>query len=104
MDIKTYIVTRKEDIKNIKVKPRLREINITKDFIHSIIGPRRSGKTYYLYYLIKKLNLNEEDYLFVNFEDYVDFKDPFDLLIYHKEIYVKDLEYIFFDEIQSLNN
>ncbi|BFI73525.1 uncharacterized ATPase, AAA superfamily [Nanoarchaeota archaeon] len=104
MDIKTYLVTKKEDIKNINVKPRLKEINITKDFIHSIIGPRRSGKSFYLYYLIKKLNLKEEDYLFVNFEDYVDFKDPFDFLIYHKEIYGKDPEYLFFDEIQNLNN
>ena len=37
-----------------------------------IMGPRRSGKTYYLYLLIKKLilsGINKQRILYINFED-----------------------------------
>ncbi len=104
MKIKKYILTKKDDIKNIKVKPRQKEIEFTKEFISSIVGPRRAGKTYFLYYVIKKLNLKEDKYLFVNFEDYVDFTDPFEFLTCHKEIYGNTPEFIFLDEIQSLKS
>ncbi len=103
MKIDRYIVTRKEIINGINVLPRLKKIRLNKNFIISIIGPRRAGKTYFLYYLIKNLNLKDEDYLFINFEDYIDFKNPFEFIVKHKEIYGKEPEYIFLDEVQSLN-
>ncbi len=46
--------------------------------------------------------MRDEDYLFVNFEDYIEFKNPYDFLIAHEEIYGKEPRYIFLDEIQSL--
>lgn len=38
----------------------------------TILGPRRSGKTYYLFYLIKKLfqkGIEKQRILYINFED-----------------------------------
>ena len=46
--------------------------------------------------------MRDEDYLFVNFEDYIEFKNPYDFLIAYEEIYGKEPRYIFLDEIQSL--
>jgi predicted AAA+ superfamily ATPase len=54
MEIREYLLTKKEDIKSIEVKERLKDINENKNFIISIIGPRRAGKTYFLYNFIKK--------------------------------------------------
>jgi len=104
MNIKTYLLDKKEDIKNVEVKRRLIDIAETKNFIVSVIGPRRAGKTYLLYHFIKNVRMiNEEDYLFVNFEDYFEMDDPLSLPIVHKEIYGKLPQYLFFDEIQALD-
>ncbi|MGC8662077.1 MAG: ATP-binding protein [Nitrososphaeria archaeon] len=104
MDIRSYLITRKERIDSINVVPRASTASFTKDLITSIIGPRRSGKTFYLYYLIKSLNLKKEDYLFINFEEVFDRVDAENLVFIHKEIYGKEPEYLFFDEVQSLNS
>jgi predicted AAA+ superfamily ATPase len=61
-------VDKKEDIKKLNVVKR-KIGKPTKDFAIAIIGPRRAGKTFACYYLIKKLNLKDSEYLFVNFED-----------------------------------
>lgn len=104
MDIRSYLITRKEQIDSMNVVPRAETAAFNKNLITSIIGPRRSGKTFYLYYLIKKLNLKKEDYLFINFEEVFDRLDAENLVYIHREIYGKDPEYLFFDEVQSLNN
>ncbi|MEM0480725.1 MAG: ATP-binding protein [Candidatus Aenigmatarchaeota archaeon] len=96
-----YIIDRKRDIEKIDVKERLIKINPTKDFIISIIGPRRAGKTYFLYHFIKE-NLKEEDYLFVNFEEIEGTLEEF--VKKHQEIYGKLPEYLLLDEIQALKN
>ena len=64
-----YLIDRKEDIKPLDVKERPIKLKLTKDFIISIIGPRRAGKTYLLYHFIKNNNLKDEEYIFVNFEE-----------------------------------
>jgi len=101
-DIHSYLITRKNDIKLLDVKERLIEIKPTKDFILSIIGPRRSGKTYLLYFFIKDISLSDSDYLFVNFEE-IEGRIS-DFITAHQEIYGKYPEYLFLDEIQSLKN
>jgi len=53
MEIREYLLTKKEDIKSIEVKERLKDINENKNFIISIIGPRRAGKTHFLFYFFK---------------------------------------------------
>ncbi len=98
-----------DDIPDVK----MRDIDIPLDSskIITIIGPRRSGKTYFLYYIIKELTKKEprKNILYINFED--------ERLV---NINISDLEYIiplffelanpdktkkiylFFDEIQNI--
>ncbi len=107
MDIKEYMLSKKEDIKSLKVYPRDISIKPSKEFVSSIVGPRRAGKTYFLYDLIlNKLKLHDEDYVFINFEDEwisnYDKKSALDVIKNHVEIYGKTPEYLFFDEVQNL--
>lgn len=88
-----------------------RDINVdihTTDNIIAIIGPRRSGKTYFMFQLIKKLlsEYSKDDILFVDFEDYrlaplTDFQID-DLFTCFYELFHKEPRFIFFDEIQNL--
>lgn len=98
----TYLIDKKKDIKLLEVKRRSIRLNPTKDFILSIIGPRRAGKTYLLYHFIKSNNLEDEDYLFVNFEE-ID-GSLSDFIDKHQEIYGKYPIFLFLDEIQNLKN
>ena len=100
-EILTYLVDRKKDLNSLDIKERDIKVNLTKEFILTIVGPRRAGKTYFLYHLIKN-NLKDEEYLFVNFEEISDHLDVF--LDKHREIYGKDPSYIFLDEVQGLPN
>ena len=83
-------------------------ININNKEIVDIIGPRRSGKSSILKLIIKRLNL-EGNYLFINFEDpyFVEHNSSNiieEIIEVYKEYYSKNLKYLFFDEIQSVNN
>lgn len=83
-------------------------INLTGKEIVDIIGPRRGGKSSILKLVIKRLNL-AGDYLFVNFEDpyFVENNGPEiieELLEVYQEYFGKDLKYLFFDEIQSIDD
>jgi len=89
----------KKDIKNIEVKERLVKRNLTKDFILSIVGPRRAGKTYFLYHIIKNMRIENEDYLFVNFEEIEENLESF--INKHQEIYGKLPQFLFLDEIRA---
>jgi predicted AAA+ superfamily ATPase len=105
--MRRYIVDKKEDIKSLEVRERLTEFPLVKNFIVSVIGPRRAGKTYSLYDLIlNKKTLSDEDYLFINFEDYpvssMEIGDVVNALGLHQEMYGKEPEFIFLDEIQGL--
>ncbi|MCD6209128.1 MAG: ATP-binding protein [Thermoproteales archaeon] len=106
--MREYLLTKKEDIRNLNVLPRETKIFLSKNFINSIVGPRRSGKTYFLYHLIlNELKLKDEDYLFVNFEEEsvrsLDRKEILDCIKYHQEIYGKLPKFLFFDEVQNLD-
>lgn len=77
--------------------------------ILAIVGPRRAGKTYYLFQLINDLlssGKQKEDILFVDMEDIklADFKatDFDDLLITFRQLTGRSPEYLFLDEIQNL--
>ncbi len=77
-----------------------------------ILGPRRSGKTYYLYYLIEKLlrkGVKKKEILYINFEDQklTDFSlnDLSMALEVFYEIYPENKSqkvWLFFDEIQNV--
>jgi len=76
----------------------------------AVVGPRRAGKTYFLYQLIEDLlhagKALRDDILFVDFEDYrlSDFRpdDMEKLLAAFHQMTGKPPRYLFFDEIQRL--
>ncbi|MBN1170025.1 ATP-binding protein [Candidatus Micrarchaeota archaeon] len=71
-----------------------------------IVGPRRAGKTYYLYGMIKKEI--EKDCVLVNFEDNLlgemNSKDLNKIPDYSKELFSKEKLVFFFDELQGVKN
>lgn len=78
--------------------------------IIAVAGPRRAGKTCYMYQMIQDLlaqgNWSREDILFVDFEDYrlTDFTavDTDALLTAFQQVAGKAPTFLFFDEIQQL--
>lgn len=104
MDIKSYLIDRKEDIVEVEVFPRKIAHKLSKDFITAVIGPRRAGKTYFIYHLIKFHNISKQDYIFINLEEVLDHVNIIELPLYHQEIYGVLPKYIFLDEIQALEN
>ncbi|MEK6982528.1 MAG: ATP-binding protein [Candidatus Micrarchaeota archaeon] len=70
-----------------------------------IIGPRRAGKTFYLYYLISKSK--DKDWVLVNFEDHLLTEltnaDLIKILELSKELFSKEKLIFFFDEIQVVS-
>lgn len=79
--------------------------------IISLIGVRRSGKTYMLYSLIEKLRqaIPKENIIYINFEDDrlfpIELKDMNDLVEGYYEIYPEKREekvYFFLDEVQNI--
>ena len=93
------------------VTPRELELPVHSGKVISLIGPRRSGKSFYCLHLIKKLvdsGISKQNILYLNFEDErLNLKaSDLDLVLqaYH-ELY-PDLKwkdcYFFFDEIQNI--
>lgn len=95
----------------VSVKKRKLEVPLNIDKIITIIWPRRAGKSYYLFWLIKKL-INEwfdkERIVYINFEDERINIEGFQLQLLldaYLELYPQiDLKsvYFFFDEIQNI--
>jgi len=77
-----------------------------------LVGPRRAGKTYYLFQLMQGLEsagIPRQEMLYINFEDErLDLEGENDLIFdAYRELYpAQDLSrvYLFFDEIQELPN
>jgi len=103
--MRKYLLDKKEEIRELEVKEREIIFPEIKNFIISVIGPRRAGKTYSLFDLIKKKKLKDEDFLFINFEDdeigEMRREEIRKAIFYHQEIYGKEPKYLFFDEIQN---
>jgi predicted AAA+ superfamily ATPase len=80
--------------------------------IIAVAGPRRAGKTCYMYQIIQNIlaqgDWRREDILFVDFEDYrlTDFTaaDTDAMLTAFQQVTGKAPNFIFFDEIQQLPN
>lgn len=96
-----------------EVLPRLVKIPSDQNKVISILGPRRSGKTYVLYDLINQLRKDVERnrIIYINFEDDRLFPlELSDMDLFLKGYYElfpgnKDvLVYFFFDEIQEVEN
>jgi predicted AAA+ superfamily ATPase len=82
--------------------------------IKSIIGPRRAGKTYFLYQKMKELldsGIKMEDIVYLNFENprliEVGFKDVKEIIKLHWQLYpdsIKKRINLFIDEPQNVKN
>ncbi len=80
--------------------------------IKSIIGPRRAGKTFFMYQKMKdimKSGVKKEDILYLNFEDprliEVNFKEVRDIIKLHWQLYPESIKRelcIFVDEPQNI--
>ena len=91
--------------------PRELKVSITKNAIVSIIGSRRAGKTYYFYQLMSNLNPNKKDKTRILYLDFeypelagVTFKEIKDIVNLHRELLGNEPEFLFFDEIQNVEN
>ena len=106
--MKQYLIDKKEDIKNLSVKKREIRFLKTKSIVQAVIGPRRAGKSFSLFYFMKSQKLKDEDFVFVNFEDdeikKLQEREKKKLVQFHVEIYGKEPKYVFLDEIQNLKN
>ena len=91
-------------------KSRQADIPLNLDKIITIVGPRRAGKTYFLFQLIAKLERQgtaRNQILYLNFEDErLELEGRHDLIIEaYLELYPAldpSLSYFFFDEIQEI--
>lgn len=89
----------------------LRNIEVPLDSkkIITLIGPRRSGKTFLLYQLISKLNTSFDNILYINFEDErlnFETENLDEIIQAYLELYPgKNLKevHFFFDEIQNVD-
>ncbi len=94
---------------NEKPLPELieRELSVKEHDVVCIIGPRRVGKTYYFYQLMKKLKKENKPYLYVNFEHElllgVDVKNLGDMITAYMELYGRRPRYLFLDEIHVVD-
>jgi uncharacterized protein len=84
----------------------IQSINLKNKEVVDIIGVRRSGKSSILKLIIQKLKL-KNNFLFINFEDpffvhHRNSKIIEDLITTYEIYFSKNLEYLFFDEIQNV--
>jgi len=96
-----------------KIINRDLEVDLESGQIVSILGSRRSGKTYFLYQIIQEIlhkGVLKEQIVFINFEDErlvdIDVKNLDEILQGYLELYPnQDLSevYFFFDEIQNVD-
>ncbi|MBN1389129.1 MAG: ATP-binding protein [Candidatus Thermoplasmatota archaeon] len=100
--LKTYIEDKKEDLSCIEVKPRETSLEGSVEFVTSLYGPRRAGKSYLFYSLFK----DSSDVLYLNFDDIQlndwTAKDIVDSVALFREAYRKDPRYILLDEVQRI--
>jgi len=107
MDLRQYIIDKKAYIRQIDVKMRKTKLRPNKNIITAIVGPRRIGKTYLIYSFIKASNLEDKDYLFINFEDAgissISSDELLNAPLLHAEIYGSPPKYVFLDEVQAFH-
>ncbi len=113
MEHKRIVINWKE-FKIPDVLPRLSDVDLNIDFIITISGPRRAGKTYFCFQLMQKLmerGTSRENIFYMNFEDNhlldANADDLDKILEYFFELHNVDDKhkiYLFFDEIQVVKD
>ncbi|MEM5855734.1 MAG: ATP-binding protein [Candidatus Aenigmatarchaeota archaeon] len=86
----------------VEMIPRELKVPLTSNFIISLIGPRRAGKTYYFFSLANQVR----DFTYLNFEDSRLYGARYDeireILRTFIELYGREPKYLFFDEVQNV--
>jgi predicted AAA+ superfamily ATPase len=113
MEYKQIVVNWKE-FEIPEVLHRLNDAELNTDFILTITGPRRAGKTYFCFQLMKKLlkeGISRENILYINFEDNKlmgatadDLDKILDSFLELSNLDKKQKTYFFFDEIQTVKD
>lgn len=112
MDYKKIVIEWKEFEIPFVIERDIKE-EIREDFLLTISGPRRAGKTYFCFQLIKKLmkEISKENVLYINFEDEKlinskaeDLDKLLEAFYELSHIDKKQKVYLFFDEIQNVKN
>lgn len=111
-NLKTLIIDNQERLREINIIKRdiVFDISTVLDLrkIITIYGPRRAGKTCFMIQVMKELNLNPEETVFIDFSEIVltDFSvEDFQLLYTaYCELYPDKTPWFFFDEIQEVNS
>ncbi len=105
--LKNIILSQKEEFQNLIKAPyvpreqiKYAEKYLEKDIIKVVLGPRRAGKSVFCAHLVKDKN---PAYLNFDNEALIKINDHEDLIKELLAVY-GDTKYIFFDEIQNLNN
>ncbi|MCD5382788.1 ATP-binding protein [Candidatus Gracilibacteria bacterium] len=109
---KQKILDNQEKIRNISIIER--EINFDSDILKlnkiiSFVGPRRAGKTYFMFQVVKKL-INEgkisfDEIVFLDFSEILQKKIDFDKILENfLEIHPTKKPFFIFDEIQNVEN
>ncbi|MEK6914414.1 MAG: ATP-binding protein [Nanoarchaeota archaeon] len=113
MDYK-QIITFWKEFDTPEALERKVKVDVNTDFIITITGPRRAGKTYFCFQLINKLfseGKSKENILYINFEDNKllgaeanDLEKLLETFFELSQIDKKQKIYLFFDEIQTVKN
>ncbi len=106
-----FIIAEYQELRPKNLIVRQTDIRVDLNKIITIVGPRRSGKTYILYQLINQLlnkGMQKHKILFLNFEDErLEGVEADQILWAYREMYpdtaLEDVAF-FFDEIQALKN
>lgn len=108
------IITQWQEFKLPEVKTRDIYFKLDHDFVTTISGPRRSGKTYVCFQKIKELlhsGIALENILYINFEDEKllnatasDLDKLLDAFYELSEVDERQNLFLFFDEIQNVTN
>ena len=112
MNYKRLILNGQEKLK--KANPLKRDIPFNYEYLQldkiiTFVGPRRAGKTYFMFYILKKLieekKIQLEQVVFIDFTSFLD--NEFDvekLLEDFYLLYPDKIPFFVFDEIQELKN
>jgi len=86
--------------------PREIEIPDEKGLVKVITGPRRAGKTYFLYQIMDSLKEPITRYVYLDFEDYrlMDLRNLEEIVSAYYSLYPDQEPIFFFDEIQNAPN
>ena len=99
-----YLIDKRDDIKDLNIIKRSVVIEPTTEFISTLYGPRRSGKSFLFYSLLKKTDLSET--LYLNFDDiqlmgWTGEDIMVSISLFH-ELYDQEPKMIILDEVQNV--